>query len=319
MAYLGASTSAGLSAQMRTNLEKRFLDRVVKNFIFNQFGEVRNIPLNHGLTDRWPRYVQPTVSVSGATLVEGEMNTASVITSQYVDVTIAEYGNWFPITELAKKSVVDPDVLGSFADIAGDDASGTLDQVTREALFLATNIQRVQNAAADVNLTSTFIMTVSELRKGVRDLKKRKAKPYDGKNWVFIACPDTTYDIQGDTAWKDPNQYANNAEKIFSGEIGKIYGVKIVETNDPKITATGASAQNVFHNFLIGKGAYAKASLTDGNNGMDGEYSDGIHIMTPKDLAQPIARYGTVSWEKEFGAAILNNNFITKISCQASV
>ena len=48
--------------------------------------------------------------------------------------------------------------------------------------------------------------------------------------------PYATYDLQSDSLWQDVSKYSN-AEQIYSGEIGRLFGVVFVETTEGKVNA----------------------------------------------------------------------------------
>jgi len=71
------------------------------------------------------------------------------------------------------------------------------------------------------------------VRNAVRTLKNNKAKKINGY-YVGIIHPDVAYDLMGDDDWVNASQYAGSTQ-IFEGEIGKIHGVRFVETTEAKI------------------------------------------------------------------------------------
>ena len=69
--------------------------------------------------------------------------------------------------------------------------------------------------------------------------------------------PGRTYDLQNDALWQDVSKYSN-AEAIYSGEIGRLFGVVFVESTEAKVfrqsvwnkvsEATSSSASFVLKN-----------------------------------------------------------------------
>ena len=105
-----------------------------------------------------------------------------------------------------------------------------------------TNVQYAGGAANRVSLTGSDKLSVNEIRKAVRNLKKNKARPFvsalDGSgrkpHFICICSPDATYDLQADPLWQDVSKYSN-AEQIYSGEIGRLFGVVFVEATEAKV------------------------------------------------------------------------------------
>ena len=76
-------------------------------------------------------------------------------------------------------------------------------------------------------------LTVDAIRRAVRFLKNQNAEKIDGA-YVAIIHPDCAYDLMSDPAWKYPHQYSD-ASAIFEGEIGKIEGVRFIESTEAKV------------------------------------------------------------------------------------
>jgi hypothetical protein len=97
---------------------------------------------------------------------------------------------------------------------------------------------------------------------------------------VCICSPEATYDLQNDPLWQDVSKYSN-AEQIYSGEIGRLFGVVFVESTEAKIfrqsvlnkvkTATSDSASFTLKN--IPTDAEAAYLSAEGNSISIGEAS----------------------------------------------
>ncbi len=51
-----------------------------------------------------------------------------------------------------------------------------------------------------------------------------------------FARRDATYDLQSDALWQDVSKYSD-VEQIYSGEIGRLFGVVFVESTEAKVFA----------------------------------------------------------------------------------
>ena len=51
---------------------------------------------------------------------------------------------------------------------------------------------------------------------------------------MAVIHPDVSFDLTGDTNWIDVKKYSDPTD-IYEGEIGKLYGVRFVETREAKI------------------------------------------------------------------------------------
>jgi N4-gp56 family major capsid protein len=305
---MAQTTTANLSVLMQTYYDKKFLEKVVQNFIHAQFATEKSIPANSGKIIDFSRYLQPAVSTTA--LTEGTNPTALAVTAENVTATIAEYGRVWNMSSLVSLTAIDPE-LERRTDIAADDASATLDTLVRDEMYNATNIQRVANAAADVNLTASSIVTTAEIRKVLRTLQANKAKPMDDGFYVGIVGPYTQYDIMADTTWVNAHTY-KDGDNLYKGEIGKLFGIRFVMTNNQRVDATGASSANVYSNYFLGKESVGKVAL-DGNNSQ-------IIVKTPgaNDTSNALNMFSTFGWKSMFVAKILQQAYLMNLRSGAT-
>ena len=155
-----------------------------------------------------------------------------------VEATIAQYGGYVELTDLLLMSAVDNNLCMA-TKLLGAQAGRTLDTISREVLAGGTNVQYGENAVDARYLLvggkeeGNHYMTVDCIRRAVRVLKSQNAEKIRG-SYVAIIHPDVAYDLMNDPNWMHPNQYAH-ATNIFEGEIGKIEGVRFIESAEAKI------------------------------------------------------------------------------------
>ncbi len=128
-----------------------------------------------------------------------------------------------------------------------------------------TNVQYGENAVSARYLltggkaSGNHYMTVDCIRRAVRFLKSQNAEKIHG-SYVAIIHPDVSYDLMNDPAWKYPNQYIDAAH-TFEGEIGKIEGVRFIETGEAKIFHAPDLASDSRH-LTVNGAVSAKSSVT---------------------------------------------------------
>lgn len=72
--------------------------------------------------------------------------------------------------------------------------------------------------------------------------------PFDGQNYILLADVKLARGLKDDSSWESA-QYYGDPEKLFSGETGRIYGVRVIEENHILDTFSGISsnlAQGIF-------------------------------------------------------------------------
>jgi N4-gp56 family major capsid protein len=128
--------------------------------------------------------------------------------------------------------------------LLGRQGGATLDTVVRNILHTGTNVMYCPKIGADgaetavtsrTNLDNTCKLTVKVIQKAVAKLRAQNAPTISGK-YVAIIHPYAAYDLMRDKEWIDAHKYAQ-PENLYTGEIGKLAGVRFVETTEAKIVA----------------------------------------------------------------------------------
>lgn len=225
----------------KTFYDRKLLDTAKTRFVHAIFGQKRSIPRNNGKRVEFRKYNLFTPDTGALTLVEGVTPTGQNLSQSKVEAEVKQYGAYVEISDLLEMTSYDP-VIADSAELLGEQLGTVIEWVTRDAMCETTNVQYAGGAASRVALTASDKLTVAEIRKAVRTLKKNKARPFvtamDGSarkpHFICICSPDATYDLQNDALWQDVSKYSN-AEQIYSGEIGRLFGVVFVEATEAKV------------------------------------------------------------------------------------
>ena len=239
---MNTTTSTNASTYFnKTFYDRKLLDTAKTRFVHANFGQKRSIPRNNGKRVEFRKYDLFTPDANALTLVEGVTPTGQNLSQSKVEVEVKQYGAYVEMSDLLEMTAYDP-VIADSAELLGEQLGTVIEWVTRDAMNETTNVQYAGGAASRVALTTSNKLTVAEVRKAVRTLKKNKARPFfsalDGScrkpHFICICSPDATYDLQNDALWQDVSKYSN-AEQIYSGEIGRLFGVVFVEATEAKV------------------------------------------------------------------------------------
>ena len=114
-----------------------------------------------------------------------------------------------------------------------------------------------------------------------------------------------------DPEWIDAHKYAT-PENLYTGEIGKIAGVRFVQSTEAKIDKGGSdnpSGLAVFHCLFIGDGAYGVTEVTGG----------GLQTIVKQKgssgTADPLDQRSSVGWKGLKAAKILVDNYLVDLMC----
>ncbi len=225
----------GLSAEMQTYYSDYLVDNAEPYLAHDLFAQKHRIPrgaktVSFRKYDPLPKRMTP--------ITEGITPDGQSLRVSVVEATVAQYGGYVELTDLLLLTAVDNNLCMA-TRLLGAQAGRTLDTITREVLAGGTNVQYGENAVSARYLltggktSGNHYLTVDCIRRAVRFLKSQNAERVRG-SYVAIIHPDVSYDLMNDANWKFPNQYADPSG-IFEGEIGKIEGVRFIESSEAKI------------------------------------------------------------------------------------
>jgi N4-gp56 family major capsid protein len=191
-------------------------------------------------------------------------------------------------------------------ELLGDQAGRTLDTITREVLCYGTNVIYAGGAQGRTAITTANKLSVDDIKKAVRELKVGLAKKINGY-YVAIVHPDCVYDLENDDEWINASQYAGSTQ-IFEGEIGKLYGVRFVESTEAKIWAeAGASDISVYATLVMGANAYGTTNVEGGG------LQSIVKQLGSGGTADPLNQRATAGWKAIKTAEILYDDYLVRI------
>ena len=234
-----ATSSEGLSAEMKTFYDKVLLKAAKPNLVHDQFGQERNIPKHGGKKIEFRMF--KGLSKALKPLTEGIPPKGKSLTVTSQEATVSQYGDYAALTDVIDLTAID-DTFAETVGLMGDQAGLTLDTITRNILNSGTNVSFASKWSGTTetpvtkrgDLDNTSVLKVDTVNQVVAKLRSVNAKPIDGKYYVGIIHPQNAYEIMRDPDWREPHQYVDT-ENIYLGEIGKIGGVRFVESSEAKI------------------------------------------------------------------------------------
>lgn len=154
--------------------------------------------------------------------------------------------------------------------------------------------------------TGNHYLTVDAVRRGVRYLKKMNAPKIKGY-YVGIIHPDVSYDLMSDPKWVNVKTYSD-PDGIYEGEIGKIEGVRFVETTEAKVFAgEGASGRDVYSTLILGDNAYGVTELQGGGLEMI------VKQLGSGGTTDPLNQRATAGWKATKVAERLVEEYMLRI------
>lgn len=236
--YWGASDRGGylaypkLSKMLRTASQPRLRAR--------QFAKV-DPAYGKNKGDRFYFDRISNVSKGGGKITELQKMPEDQITVGQGSLIVDEWGNSIPYT--GKLEVLaEFNIENVLQKALRNDMAKTLDAATMD-VFTATTVQATPTGTVGVP-TTTFTETGTIATAATRDVQTFDVKEiadrmdsyyltpkYDGDDYVCLCCVGFARAIKDDPDWEDAVKYGD-PERLFTGEVGRYYGVRFVtETN----------------------------------------------------------------------------------------
>lgn len=300
------TTSSALSAGMQTYYNRELLRTFEPNLVHLQFGDEHRMPPHSGLVMNMRKLIP--LETNTKALSEGDPGESVMLAETEVTVQLQQYGEYARCTDKLDLTHLDMDIMRR-TKLFGDAGARSIDAVVREELAKCANVIYAGGKASRAELTAADKLTSRELRKAVKTLKKNHAQTFGGY-FVAIIGPDTMYDLQEDEAFVKVSQYQDK-ENIYTGEVGRLFGVRLVETTEAKIfEGAGASGADVASEIVLGQYAYGVTSLKGAKPRV---------IVKPAGsagTADPLDQISTVGWKMDgFGAKLLQPEYAVRIEC----
>ncbi len=316
------TTGNNLSAEMKTFYDMTLIDEAGPQLVHSQFGQKRPIPKGSGKTIEFRKF-SPLPKATTA-LTEGVTPDGGKLNVSTVTATVGQYGYYIVQSDMLELTALDNTILEA-TQLLGKQAGNTLDTIVRNVLIGCPNVNYCPkiSGGAETAVTSrsamdtTSQLTVDVVQQVVAKLRANNAPTIDG-DYVAIIHPYVAYDLMRDPEWIDAHKYAQ-PENLYAGEIGKVAGVRFVQTTEAKVwrdntcpAQSGATPAyyGVFATLFLGKNAYGVTEVTGG----------GLQTIVKQKgsggTADPLDQRSSVGWKAIETAEILVPNYMVRVeSC----
>jgi N4-gp56 family major capsid protein len=343
---MNTQTLANHSNENKTFYNKALLKRLTANLLFYKYGQKKPLPKNSGNKINFRKF--NSLKPATMPLSEGVTPEGNNLSITKVEATVKQYGDYVVVSDILDTLGIDP-VITETSEVLGEQGGLTIDTVVGNVISKTTNVFHAGEVAEENNIVAKA--NGEDIKKIARNLRKHNVKPFADGYYIGVISPEQAYDLQSDSLWQDVSKY-NGGEDIKKGEVGKIHGVKFIEsTNLPKVmkyTKTGDTEINSSKTYyevvegvyyivknpvkdkistyyegseelhcamIFGQDAYG---VVDVENSAEGKPSIIVKQAGSAGTADPLNQRSTIGWKSLFTAVILNDLAIcayeTKIS-----
>ena len=277
---------------------------------------LRSIPVMRALADVKPvQQAMPGSSVvfsiysdlaqATSTLTESlDVSSIALGNPNQVTVTLQEYGSAVTTTKKLNLTSFN-DVDAALADIIAYNAADSIDSVVASVLTSGSNAIYAGTATNTAGITASQLITVSDIRQAVTELRTNKALPRIGELYAGYLHPRQTADLRAETGtggFQDLTKFVDRTPFV-AGAVGVIEGAFIVET--PRVPYATNGTTNVYKAVIAGREALAEAQGQDIST-----------IIGPQIDA--LRRYHTIGWYYFGGWNILRQAALYRVESAAT-
>lgn len=229
-------TTDGLDQLLHDYYRNWFIDNAEPYLPHDLFGQKATIPKGEGNTIEFHR-ADPLPKIT-KDLEEGVTPVGQKLSLHKDTAKIRYIGGYVTLTDRVNTEAVDP-MMTVATKLLGSQCGRSIDTLHRDIINNGTSVMYGADSRAARHLlvggqaSGNDYLTVDAVKRAVRFLKVRLADKING-SYVAIIHPDVTYTLTNDPEWKNPHTYQDTTE-LYEGEIGKIAGVRFVESTEAKI------------------------------------------------------------------------------------
>ena len=302
------TTDSGLSVENKTYYDMTLIDEAQANLVHDQFAQKRPIPKNGGKKIEFRKFSSLPKALTP--LTEGVTPNGKKLSVTSIEAEVSQYGDYIVQSDVLELTSIDNTIVEA-TKILGRQAGLTLDTITRNVLQSGKTVFYAPKAdgtavTSRANLDNTCVLTVDLVERVAAFLKKNNAPKING-DFVAIVHPYVVYDLRKDPQWRNPHEY-KDTENIYNGEIGKIGGVRFVESSEAKVYDGG-----VFGSLFLADGAYGTTEITGGG------LETIIKQKGSAGTADPLDQRSSIGWKAMKTAEILVDHYLVRVECKSAL
>lgn len=297
-------TYSGLTAEQKQYYDRTLLSRLLPNLVFLKHGQKRSIPKREGATVNFRRF--NSLPVVTEPLTEGVPPAGSSLSITTITATVQGYGDYVLLSDFLDMAGIDP-VATETLEVQGEQAAISLDTIVRNVIAVGTNVLYA-NGTSRLSITSADILTSTLVRKARKIMARNNVRRYVRNEYLAFIHPDAAHDLMGDPKWEAAAEYAGSTQ-IFDGELGKLYGIRFIETTlAPIFAGEGSGGIDVYATIVIGADAYGIPDIAGSS-----KPESIVKPLGSAGTADPLNQQSSVGWKAYLTAVRLQELAILRI------
>jgi N4-gp56 family major capsid protein len=330
-----------LANQITVGLNKDLVKRGKDLLVYDQFVSKTRVPKNTGHTS-YRFFISRDASASRvSTLTDGTpINTFQLIDETYVDVTAAQFGIAMKISDFTAANTIWDYAMRARDEFAADLAL-KWDDVVKGAVVtgllnsdgtgveLFAGIANGGTGDSSANYTSLYALapSASKISEATVLLAKtnliiNRARQING-DFVAVLPAQVEMDLLQDAGLRAAANMQQKSPQVYNGEVGRIYGIRFITTNNGSIEGTtygtqSTAGKNVFGVHFMGADAVGAVSWSVDGKGSNWMASPQFIVKDKPDSADMLNQIYGVGAKACNAATILRSKSNVLLRCKAT-
>ena len=315
-----ASPSAGNFPANHKFYERKFLEALQPEELYDKFGDMLSIPSNTSNTISLQK-VSELSSLEGSPLTEGVTPTEQTLSVTRIEKSLDQYGGYVRTTDRLTEESING-ITAEFSKRLGQQGARTMNRVRRDGLLGGTNV-RFQGGVATQNDIITQLSganVIADTQYMVDAFRLAYVKPFSahtpgsvntGTNPTAEAYPvivpvEAVSLIEAATGFEKVQVYLSQVS-LYPNEFGRLGNFRFMY--DPEVnTVTNGVGDTIAQCLVFGKGledkAYATVSLAGGNMKMI------TKALGSSGSADPLDQRASMGWKAKQATFIKQDTYM---------
>lgn len=291
-------------------INKNFLQVFEPELYFKQFAEAPISQRGHNSVT-WIKPDRYAVNAAQATLTPGVTPSDTPMKLNTINATAVQYGIYTVLSDEVMLIGEGYNLGGYVGELLGKNMARIVDAVIQTEVMAGTNVMYASTTSGGTraaNRAAITGITYKPFRYDFEELYARLRSNYspfiDGQNYVSVIHPAVSMLLRTETTaggWTDVAKYSQ-PDKVFNGEVGKIAGIRLVES---AYVQTFASTTTVYPTLVIGKQAYGISWLSD--------IETIVHALGSAGTSDPLNQRMTIGSKVFFAAKRLQEDSMYRL------
>tara|TARA_S200002703_G_scaffold159632_2_gene173835 strand:- start:4437 stop:5396 length:960 start_codon:yes stop_codon:yes gene_type:complete len=312
---MAVNTTSTLSDQFQKYFSKQLLEKIMPTLRLAPFAKKSPLPGKSGSKEmRWFRFAAPStaniqeVSTEGTTPGSSEKS----LSLETVDAVLTQYLQYITLTDILTATELFNHVEESIRE-HGEDAALHMDNLIRNELASNETGKNYVYADTDWANSNSTAISASNVLDSVTALKIDSAPTVDGNHYAGVFPCETARDLMRDSDWLEVHKYSA-PDGLFEGEVGKLYGCRVLETNQGfRSESTGSqysysASGDTYSSFVFGRNAYGVPELNS-----QSPFSPQVIIADTADKSDPGNLKTVVTYKSFYTAKTLQPKWVAEI------